>query len=111
MNGEGLADVSHAIAVGNARAHTRSNHPNASGVNVTDIRMAGPAFAKIRAGKPARPGSRPGVPARGDPGRRDQPVPRSSAPVRRAASATAASRAAVVSSTVSVRSGARNRSV
>ena len=36
---------------------------------------------------------------------------RATAPVRRAASATAASRAAVTSSTVSVRSGARNRSV
>jgi hypothetical protein len=40
-----------------------------------------------------------------------QAAPRRIAPTRRAASETAASRAAVVSSTVSVRSGARNRSV
>ena len=44
-------------------------------------------------------------------GRAIQELPRSTAPVRRAASATAASLAAVTSSAVSVRSGARNRSV
>ena len=38
-------------------------------------------------------------------------APRRTAPVRRAASATAASLAALASSAVSVRSGARNRSV
>jgi len=47
------------------------------------------------------------------PSRSDDPwfYPRSTAPVRRAASATAASRAAVASAAVSVRSGARSRSV
>jgi hypothetical protein len=41
----------------------------------------------------------------------DYEAPRRTAPVRRAASATAASLAALASSAVSVRSGARNRSV